>query len=77
VLGAEKDFHELARAMRLQLWKARTADVAILDINLNGQRIDPVAEALSNRNLPFTFASGYRGRSHRSLSRQASVTEAI
>jgi CheY-like chemotaxis protein len=40
---------------------AQTAnfDVAILDINLSGQRIDPVAEILSLRNLPFIFASGY------------------
>jgi CheY-like chemotaxis protein len=43
---------------------AQTAhfDIAILDINLKGQRIDPVAEALSDRKLPFIFASGYGER---------------
>ena len=34
-------------------------DAAVLDINLGGERIDPVAEALSNRNVPFMFVTGY------------------
>lgn len=40
---------------------ARTAemDVAILDMNLGGQSVDPVAEALAARAAPFVFASGY------------------
>jgi CheY-like chemotaxis protein len=40
---------------------ARTADmdVAILDMNLGGQSVDPVAEALAAREAPFIFASGY------------------
>jgi CheY-like chemotaxis protein len=40
---------------------ARTAefDVAILDVNLNGQPIVPVAEALIERGRPFIFATGY------------------
>lgn len=35
------------------------ADVAILDINLGGDPIFPVAEQLAARNIPFIFASGY------------------
>ncbi len=35
------------------------ADIAILDMNLGGQRVDPVAEALAGRGVPFVFASGY------------------
>ena len=35
------------------------ADIAILDMNLGGQRVDPVAEALAARDVPFVFASGY------------------
>ncbi len=35
------------------------ADVAILDINLNGDPIYPVAEALVGRGVPIIFASGY------------------
>jgi CheY-like chemotaxis protein len=50
-----------ASDLKQALSTAQTAsfDVAILDINLSGQRIDPVAEILSHRNLPFIFASGY------------------
>lgn len=34
-------------------------DAAVLDINLAGDRIDPVADALSRRNVPFVFVTGY------------------
>ena len=34
-------------------------DVAILDVNLNGDETYPIAEALVARAIPFVFASGY------------------
>jgi len=34
-------------------------DVAILDVNLAGEPVFPVAEALDAAGLPFVFASGY------------------
>jgi len=34
-------------------------DAAVLDVNLAGKRIDPVADALSERNVPFLFVTGY------------------
>ena len=34
-------------------------DAAVLDINLGGERIDPVAAALSRLNVPFVFVTGY------------------
>ncbi len=34
-------------------------DLAILDLNLAGENTFPVAEALSARNKPFVFATGY------------------
>ncbi len=37
-------------------------DVAILDVNLDGQEVYPVAEILSRRNVPFVFVTGYGGR---------------
>jgi CheY-like chemotaxis protein len=37
-------------------------DVAILDVNLNGQPILPVVEILVERGLPFVFATGYGQR---------------
>jgi len=56
--------HDVAGlAMRLPqaIVMARSAeiDLAILDINLDGQRSFPVAEILAERGIPFFFASGY------------------
>ncbi len=34
-------------------------DFAILDVNVNGRLISPVAEAIEGRNRPFVFATGY------------------
>lgn len=35
------------------------ADVAILDVNIGGQTVFPVAEALTARGIPVAFATGY------------------
>jgi CheY-like chemotaxis protein len=37
-------------------------DLAILDVNLNGQPVTPVVEVLLERGVPFVFASGYGRR---------------
>lgn len=34
-------------------------DIALLDVNVNGKIITPVAEAVMLRDLPFVFATGY------------------
>lgn len=34
-------------------------DVAVLDVNLNGERTDPIAQLLQSRGIPFIFATGY------------------
>jgi CheY-like chemotaxis protein len=34
-------------------------DFAILDVNVNGRLISPVAEVIEGRNRPFVFATGY------------------
>jgi DNA-binding response OmpR family regulator len=36
-----------------------TCDAAVLDVNLAGERIYPVADILSRRNIPFVFVTGY------------------
>jgi CheY-like chemotaxis protein len=46
----------------LKLAKQAEFDVAILDVDLNGQPIWPVAEVLVARGLPFVFATGYGQR---------------
>jgi CheY-like chemotaxis protein len=40
---------------------AQTADfeIAVLDINVGGAKIEPVADVIAGRRLPFIFASGY------------------
>jgi DNA-binding response OmpR family regulator len=40
---------------------ARTCDydVALLDVNLNGKRVDPVAEAIRERGVPIVYVTGY------------------
>jgi CheY-like chemotaxis protein len=45
----------------LDLAGSERFDVAILDVNLAGDSIYPVADALSQRNLPFVFSTGYGG----------------
>lgn len=34
-------------------------DLAILDVNLNGEMVYAVADELAERNIPFLFVSGY------------------
>lgn len=34
-------------------------DAAVLDVNLRGERVDPVADLLIRRGIPVLYASGY------------------
>ena len=38
-------------------------DAAILDLNLNGEKSYPVADALMSRGVPFLFSTGYETES--------------
>ncbi|MGH6802405.1 MAG: response regulator [Methyloceanibacter sp.] len=38
-------------------------DVAILDVNINGEESYPIAEVLAARGIPFIFSTGYDKRS--------------
>ena len=42
-----------------ELARSTDFDVAILDVNLGGKIITPVAELIASRGLPFIFATGY------------------
>ncbi|MBP1475873.1 response regulator [Frateuria sp. MAH-13] len=39
--------------------RTETVDLAILDVNVAGEEVYPVAEALAAREIPFAFATGY------------------
>ena len=42
-----------------ELAQSETIDVAVLDVNVRGRRVDPVADILRQRGIPFVFATGY------------------
>jgi DNA-binding response OmpR family regulator len=52
VVGPSRDVRQ---ALRL----VDGADCAVLDVNLNGELIYPVADALRRRGTPFIFVTGY------------------
>ncbi|HEY3792091.1 MAG TPA: response regulator [Bradyrhizobium sp.] len=48
---------EINEAMKLA--ESAEFDIAILDVNVNGKVISPVAELIRARKRPFIFATGY------------------
>jgi CheY-like chemotaxis protein len=46
-------------AKAIQLVAAGEIDGAILDVNLGGESVYPVAHELQERSIPFIFSSGY------------------
>ncbi len=48
---------DINEAMRLA--QCTEFDLAILDVNVNGKVISPVAELVKAKNRPFIFATGY------------------
>ena len=43
----------------LRLLSGERPDAAVLDVNLQGQRVTPVAEALQQQDVPFVLVTGY------------------
>jgi CheY-like chemotaxis protein len=43
----------------LTLIEAKVFDIAVLDVNLDGEASYPVADELERRKIPFLFATGY------------------
>ena len=54
VVGPAPDFDEA-----MSLAGSAEIDAALLDVNVAGKAIFPVADALKARGVPFAFASGY------------------
>jgi CheY-like chemotaxis protein len=48
---------EIDEALRLA--ESADFDLAILDVNVNGRTIEPVAKAVERRKLPLLFSTGY------------------
>ena len=46
----------------LEAAQQETIDIAILDVNIDGGEVYPVAEALADRDIPFVFVTGYGRR---------------
>jgi DNA-binding NtrC family response regulator len=49
----------VSKALEIVTDPAVALDVAILDVNVAGEEVFPVAEALAGRGVPFAFATGY------------------
>ena len=49
----------VADALELVRDEGDRLDGAVLDVNLGGERVFPVADALAERGVPFIFATGY------------------
>ena len=45
-----------------EMAQTKDFDLAILDVNLDGQDVYPVADLIGKRGLPFMFVTGYGGR---------------
>lgn len=46
-------------AKGLQVLTNLEVDAAVLDVNVAGESVSPIAEVLDQRGIPFIFASGY------------------
>jgi two-component SAPR family response regulator len=52
--------HRVGKALELMAQSA--PDAAVLDVNIAGDPVYPVAQALVERDIPFVFATGYGTR---------------
>ncbi len=58
-LGCEEVSIVGSIAQALDAIENNRPDIAVLDVNLRGQMVLPVAERLAAAGIPFTFATGY------------------
>lgn len=58
-LGCEVAASVATLAQAMTAATAESFDFAVLDVNLAGELVFPVAEALRARQLPFVFSTGY------------------
>lgn len=58
-LGCEVAASVSTLTKALMASSAQSFDFAVLDVNLDGQLVFPVAEVLRSREVPFVFSTGY------------------
>ncbi len=58
-LGCHVAYSARRVAKGIQSLDSGAIDAAVLDVNVAGESVTPVAEALEARKIPFIFASGY------------------
>lgn len=49
----------VAQALAIAACDGLSLDGGVLDVNLGGEKVFPVADALAKRGIPFIFATGY------------------
>ena len=54
IVGPYSRFDAALSASRIEAF-----DLAVLDVNLAGTKVFPVADVIAERNIPFLFLSGY------------------
>ena len=59
----------------LRFANSSPCDLAVLDVNLGGQRVDPVADVLAARGIPFVFTTGYGVQGQPAAHRSVPVLE--
>jgi hypothetical protein len=58
--GSQRAANRLRRAEELEVIAADPAlDAALLDVNVAGRAVFPVAQALADKGVPFLFSTGY------------------
>jgi len=76
---ADMGCHVVGPASRLdeaiELSKVSQIDCAVLDVNLGGQPIFPLADILREKGCPFAFATGYGDAGLREADRGAPVLQ--
>ena len=55
--------HVSSVGQALTIIEVEEIDAVVLDVNLNGEKSYPVAEALALRGVPFVFSTGYDRKS--------------
>jgi CheY-like chemotaxis protein len=74
-LGCEIAGHATSVGQALELAASEGIDVAILDLNVGGRDVYPVAGKLAERGIPFAFVTGQRADGIEEVYRQRPILQ--